>query len=75
MSLVFTHTMLSQRVHFGTGRAAAVLREEVTELCARRVMLVAGGRSTRLGERLTRGLPVVLVWAEVAQHVPAETAA
>jgi alcohol dehydrogenase class IV len=38
-------------------------------------MLVAGGRSTRLGERLTRGLPVVLVWAEVAQHVPAETAA
>jgi maleylacetate reductase len=71
MASTFTHVTLPQRVRFGRGLAARNLAEEVGRLGARRVMVVSTGRHEQLAPGLLEGLPVVLRWFDVRQHVPA----
>jgi len=74
MTLTFSHTTAAQRVHFGAGRAPEHVRAEVERAGAARVMLIAGGSSAAVAARITEGVPVALVWTDVAQHVPVEAA-
>ena len=74
MSLRFEHETLGQRVRFAPGGAAAAVREEVERLGATRVMTIAAPGRATLAERLTAGLPVVLVHDEVVMHVPVAVA-
>ncbi|AMM18928.1 maleylacetate reductase [Frondihabitans sp. PAMC 28766] len=68
-SLVFTHTTLAARVHFGSGLAARHVAAEVEGLGARRVMLITT-KSRAAPAGIARDLPVALSWTDVVQHVP-----
>jgi maleylacetate reductase len=74
MGSSFTHVTAAQNAHFGSGNARDALHAEVQARAAARIMLIAGGRSAADARRLLDGLPVTLIWDEVAQHVPVETA-
>ena len=66
----FVHDTLPQRVRFASGEAAAQLAEEVGELGAGRLMVIASERERELAERVATGLPVAAWHHEVAMHVP-----
>ncbi|KJR07707.1 maleylacetate reductase [Gordonia sihwensis] len=66
----FTHRTHDQRVHFGTGSAAAAVAEAAAALGSRRVFVIASAREiARTGEVLA-GVPVAARWDEVVMHVP-----
>ncbi|RFA07902.1 maleylacetate reductase [Subtercola boreus] len=74
MPLVFSHDTLAQRVLFGAGLAGTHLRDEISRLGARRVMLVCtAGQAERSGAAL-HGLDIALRWEDAPQHVPVERA-
>jgi maleylacetate reductase len=74
-SMRFVHDTLPQRVCFGSGEAAANLRNEIADLGAGRVMLIASKSGMRAAdEEIAAGLPVALRYDEVVMHVPAEVA-
>jgi alcohol dehydrogenase class IV len=73
--LKFVHDTLAQRVRFASGEAAGQLAEEIEELGASRVMVIAADAEQELAQRVTDGLPVALRHHEVAMHVPVEVAA
>jgi maleylacetate reductase len=74
VSLRFEHETLGQRLRFGSGTSASVLAEEVTRLGGCRVMVIAAVAEAALAQRITEGLPVVLVHNEVVMHVPVPVA-
>ncbi|MET7393825.1 maleylacetate reductase [Dactylosporangium sp. NPDC005572] len=74
MSLQFDHETLGQRVRFASGGAARAVAQEVERLGAARVMVIAAPGESALAERISAGLPVVLVHDEVVMHVPVPVA-
>src|SRR5689334_15244895 len=70
----FVHDTLAQRVRFASGEAATQLADEVRELGARRLMVIASDGERALAERVAAGLPVTAWHHEVAMHVPVEVA-
>lgn len=74
MGLHFSHDTLPQRAHFGTGRAAEYLADEVARFGASRVMVIAGRRDADTAADLSARLPVALHYSDIVQHVPAESA-
>lgn len=70
----FVHNILSQRVRFASGEAAEQLAEEITELGASRVMVIAAEPERELAEQVASGLPVVIWHHDVVMHVPVEVA-
>jgi alcohol dehydrogenase class IV len=70
----WVHDTLPQRVRFATGTAAASLAEEVAELGASRLMVVAAAPEQDLAHRVADGLPVAVWHEEVVMHVPVEVA-
>jgi maleylacetate reductase len=68
----FTHDWLPQRVRFATEGAADAVADEVRRLGASRVMAIASdvGRA----EPVLTGVPVAVLHADVAMHVPVEVA-
>lgn len=70
----FVHDTLPQRVVLDAGNAAAHLAGELERLGATRAMLVASRRQAGDVGPLVAGLPVVVRWNEVVQHVPVATA-
>ena len=74
MGLHFSHDTLPQRVHFGTGRAAEYLADEIARFGASRVMVIAGRRDADTAAARTARLPVALHYSDIVQHVPAESA-
>lgn len=71
----FQHDTLPQRVRFASGGAAANLAEEIAELGASRLMVIAAEDERELTHRVADGLPVVHWHHEVVMHVPVEVAA
>jgi alcohol dehydrogenase class IV len=74
VTMSFVHETLGQRVVLDSGGAAVRLATEVERLGAARIMLIAGGAEQGPAESITAGLPVVLRWHDVVQHVPVEVA-
>ncbi|GID29405.1 maleylacetate reductase [Paractinoplanes brasiliensis] len=70
----FFHDTLAQRVRFASGEAAEQLAEEVKELGASRVMVIAAVPERALAHEVAAGLPVAVWHYEVAMHVPVEVA-
>jgi len=71
----FVHDTLPQRVCFGSGEAAANLRNEIANLGAGAVMLIASKSGMRVAdEEIAAGLPVALRHDDVVMHVPVEVA-
>jgi maleylacetate reductase len=70
----FEHDTLPQRVRFASGGAAANLAEEVVELGASRLMVIAAEEERELAHRVADGLPVAHWHHEVAMHVPVAVA-
>jgi maleylacetate reductase len=70
----FVHDSLPQRICFGSGAAAAHLGNEIENLRASRVMVIAGKGEKGLAEAVTKDLPVALRYDEVVMHVPVEVA-
>jgi maleylacetate reductase len=70
----FVHDTLRQRVRFASGGAAEQLAEEIEELGACRVMVIAAEPERELAEQVGSGLPVVLWHDEVVMHVPVQVA-
>ncbi|MEU4227809.1 maleylacetate reductase [Nonomuraea sp. NPDC026600] len=70
----FEHESLPQRVCFGAGEAAALVRAEVERLGAARLMVIAAPAEAGLAEKTTVGLPVAVRFDEVVMHVPVEVA-
>ena len=70
----FVHDTLPQRVCFGSGQAAANLRNEIAGLGAGKVMLIASGSGMRTADEIAAGLPVALRYDDVVMHVPVEVA-
>jgi maleylacetate reductase len=70
----FVHDTLPQRVCFGSGEAAANLRNEITALGASRLMLIASKSGMRAADEIATGLPVALRHDDVVMHVPVEVA-
>ncbi|MDX5318706.1 MAG: iron-containing alcohol dehydrogenase, partial [Actinomycetes bacterium] len=70
----FEHRTMAQRVLFGSGAAAAHLREEVRRRGAPRVMAIVTLSAAEAGRRLLDGVAVVAWFDGAAQHVPVETA-
>jgi alcohol dehydrogenase class IV len=71
----FVHDTLPQRVAFGSGEAAANLSNEIGNLGAARVMLIAAKAEMHLADRVARDIPVALRHDDVVMHVPVEVAA
>jgi maleylacetate reductase len=71
----FVHDTLPQRVAFGSGEAAANLSNEIANLGATRVMLIAAKAETHLADTVATDIPVVLRYDDVVMHVPVEVAA
>jgi maleylacetate reductase len=71
----FVHDTLPQRVAFGSGEAAANLSNEIGNLGATRVMLIAAKAETHLADTVAKDIPVVLRYDDVVMHVPVEVAA
>ncbi|MDV8023846.1 maleylacetate reductase [Rhodococcus sp. IEGM 1330] len=72
--LEFEHDSLAQRVLFGAGKAASNLAAEVTRLGATSVMVIAGPAETELAKSVCSKIEPRLMYSEVVQHVPIETA-
>ena len=53
----FVHDTLPQRVAFGSGQAAANLSNEIGNLGATRVMLIAAKAETHLADTIANGRP------------------
>jgi maleylacetate reductase len=70
----FVHDTLPQRVCFGSGQAAANLRNEIAGLGAGNVMLIASKSGMRTADEIAAGLPVALRYDDVVMHVPVEVA-
>jgi maleylacetate reductase len=70
----FVHDSLPQRVCFGSGEAAAYLGNEIENLQASKVMVIAGREEKELAEAVTKELPVALRYHDVVMHVPVEVA-
>ena len=70
----FVHDTLPQRVCFGSGEAAANLRQEIAGLRAGKVMLIASKSGMGTADEIAAGLPVALRHDEVVMHVPVEVA-
>lgn len=66
----FLHESRAQRVHFARSGAADVLRSEIGRLGASRAMVVSGSSRSESVDRMTKGLPVVLKYDDIAMHVP-----
>lgn len=73
-SLYFSHTTLGQRVSFGWGRAGDLLAEEVRDLDAKRIMLLASESTKKDAQHVTASVNPVLSHHEIRPHVPIETA-
>ncbi|MBY4209068.1 maleylacetate reductase [Rhodococcus fascians] len=72
--LEFEHDTLAQRVLFGAGKAASNLAAEVGRLGATSVMVIAGPAETDLANSVCSEIRPRLMYSEVVQHVPIETA-
>jgi maleylacetate reductase len=72
MSLVFEHETRGQRVLFGSGRAAAHLRDEVVRLGSRKPLVIAGTRQQQL--IAAAGLGDATRYSRIVEHVPVEVA-
>ncbi|MGH3761049.1 iron-containing alcohol dehydrogenase [Actinophytocola sp.] len=72
--LEFTRTAMPGRVVFGAGAARSALAGEVAALRVSRVLLVTTRRGEPLARSLAERLPVVDVFTDVREHVPAEIA-
>lgn len=70
----FEHETLGQRVLFGTGTAAKHLAAEVARLGSRRVMVIASGSAVDVAATLIDNIDVLLLYTDVAPHVPIEKA-
>ncbi|MPZ85039.1 MAG: iron-containing alcohol dehydrogenase [Actinophytocola sp.] len=70
----FTRDSVPGRVVFGSGAARSALPGEVAALGVARVLLVATKRGESLARSLAERLPVVDVFTDVREHVPAEVA-
>jgi alcohol dehydrogenase class IV len=70
----FVHDTLPQRVCFGSGEAAAYLGNEISDLGASKVMLIASKSGMRAGDEIAADLPVALRYDDVVMHVPVEVA-
>lgn len=70
----FRYESQRQRVLFGTGRAAELLAETLGRLRASRAMVIATARELRRSGEVLGGIRPALVFDEVVQHVPVETA-
>jgi maleylacetate reductase len=70
----FVHDTLPQRVCFGSGDAAANLSNEVRDLRAERVMLIAAKNEMHLADVIAQDVPVALRYDDVVMHVPVEVA-
>ena len=71
----FVHDTLPQRVAFGSGAAAANLSNEISDLGATRIMLIAAKAEMHLADTIAQDLPVVHRHDDVVMHVPVEVAA
>jgi maleylacetate reductase len=71
----FVHDTLPQRVCFGSGEAAANLSNEIGNLGASRVMLIAAPAERHLADSVAKDVPVALRHDDVVMHVPVEVAA
>jgi maleylacetate reductase len=74
MGLNFAHDTLGQRVLFGSGQAAQLLREEVERLGSQRVMLIAATYEAEIAAKVTSGITIAATFDDVVQHVPIEKA-
>ena len=74
MSLRFEHESFAQRVVFAAGEAASKVAQEVLRLGATRVMVIASKTEQDLAHRVSSGIPVSLLYHDVAMHVPVEVA-
>lgn len=74
MAFQFEHVAPHQRVLFGSGTAAAHLAAEASRLDALRAMLISSPRDSTMARNLAAGVPVVLDYHGVAQHVPSAKA-
>jgi len=70
----FVHDTLPQRVCFGSGEAAANLSNEIGNLGASRVMLIAAPAESDLADTVATDVPVALRHDDVVMHVPVEVA-
>jgi maleylacetate reductase len=70
----FVHDTLPQRVRFASGDAAAQLAEEIGDLGASRLMVIAGESAKSQAHRVADDLPVTVWHHEVVMHVPADVA-
>lgn len=70
----FIHDALPQRVRFATGEAKVQLLEEVSELAAKRIMVIAADSARETAIHIAEGLPVAVWHHEVAPHVPIDVA-
>ena len=71
----FVHDTLPQRVAFGSGAAAANLSNEISDLGATRIMLIAAKAEMHLADTIAQDLPVVHRHDDVVMHVPVEVVA
>jgi maleylacetate reductase len=70
----FVHDTLPQRVRFASDDAAAQLAEEIEDLGATRLMVIAAEPERSLAQRVANGLPVTVWHPEVVMHVPGNVA-
>ena len=70
----FDHQTLPQRVRFASAAAAENLADALTELGARRVMVIASRGQRVTAEAILAGVPVAHWCDEVVMHVPVEVA-
>ncbi|MGH3316497.1 MAG: maleylacetate reductase [Nocardioidaceae bacterium] len=70
----FVHDTLPQRVRFASGDAAAQLAEEIEDLGAGRLMVIAGESAMSQAHHVADDLPVTVWHHEVVMHVPGEVA-
>ena len=70
----FVHDTLPQRVAFGSGEAAANLSNEIANLGATRIMLIAAKAESHLADAIATDVPVVVRHDDVVMHVPVEVA-
>jgi maleylacetate reductase len=70
----FDHQTLPQRVRFASAAAAENLKDALTELGARRVMVIASRGQRVTAEAILAGVPVAHWCEEVVMHVPVEVA-
>jgi alcohol dehydrogenase class IV len=70
----FVHDSLPQRVCFGSGEATAQLTQQVGDLGAASVMLIASPSEMHLADKVAAHIPVTVRHDDVVMHVPVEVA-